>query len=391
MLQFQYFLPTRLLFGPGVLDLLAETPFLPKGSKALIVMSSGGSMIRSGVLGRIQGLLSARGVGSMVYDRVRPNPESEQVDEAAAAARDSGADFLLGLGGGSPLDVARTAASMARNPGRFWDYVQGGSGGRKTPANPPLPTVAIPTTAGTGSEMNCRAVISKTGSGEKLAWGSEADFAALAVVDPDLTLTLPPRQTALTGLDALFHAMEGFLSTRRQPITDLMALEAVHLVANHLPKAMADGSDRAARTVLAWAATSGGICLSQAGATAQHALEHALSALRPDLPHAAGLVLLCRAFFRRLAEKAPDRFLELSLALGCPESEAGPEGFHRALDRLLAEVGVGDLKARDFGLDPSMAGLLADNALATNERLVGLTPGGMDRADLVRILEEALA
>ncbi len=391
MLQFQYFLPTRLLFGPGVLDLLAETPFLPKGSKALIVMSSGGSMVRSGVLGRIQGLLSARGVGSMVYDRVRPNPESEQVDEAAAVARDSGADFLVGLGGGSPLDVARTAASMARNPGRFWDYVQGGSGGKKTPENPPLPTVAIPTTAGTGSEMNCRAVISKTGSSEKLAWGSEADFAALAVVDPDLTLTLPPRQTALTGLDAMFHAMEGFLSTRRQPITDLMALEAVHLVANHLPKALADGSDRAARTVLAWAATSGGICLSQAGATAQHALEHALSALRPDLPHAAGLVLLCRAFFRRLAEKAPDRFLELSLALGCPELEAGPEGFHRALDRLLAEVGLGELKARDFGLDPSMAGLLADNALATNERLIGLTPGGMDRADLVQILEEALA
>ncbi|HBE95176.1 MAG TPA: alcohol dehydrogenase, partial [Desulfovibrio sp.] len=127
------------------------------------------------------------------------------------------------------------------------------------------------------------------------------------------------------------------------------------------------------------------------GATAQHALEHALSALRPDLPHAAGLVLLCRAFFRRLAEKAPDRFLELSLALGCPELEAGPEGFHRALDRLLAEVGLGELKARDFGLDPSMAGLLADNALATNERLIGLTPGGMDRADLVQILEEALA
>ncbi|MES9995491.1 iron-containing alcohol dehydrogenase [Desulfovibrio aminophilus] len=388
---FQFFLPTRLLFGPGSLESLADTPHLPKGRKALIVTSSGGSMIRHGFLGRVQGLLASRGVASMVYDRVRPNPESDQVDEAAALAREAGTDFILGLGGGSPLDVAKAAAVMARNPGSVWDYVQGGSGGGRQPENAPLPLVCVPSTAGTGSEMNYRSVITRTGSPEKLAWGVEAGAPVLSVVDPDLTLTMPPRLTALTGMDALFHAVEGFLSLRRQPLTDLVALEAIHLVANHLPRAAAEGSDREARTVLSWASCSGGICLALSSTTILHALEHALSALKPDLPHGEGLVMLAQACFRHIASKAPERFDELSLALGCDEDQAGPEGFLAALARLMKESRLAVPRLADCGLTREDIPALAKNALDTNSRLLEATPGDLGLEDMERILEDALS
>lgn len=390
MHSFQFHLPTRVIFGPGALERLGDTPHLPKGGKALIVVGASGSMFRHGHLPRVQGLLASRGVASLVFDRVKSNPETAEVDEAAALARDTGADFVVGLGGGSPMDSAKAIAHVATNGGGIWDYVQSGSGGRQEGTKPPLPVVCVPTTAGTGAEVNCRAVLTRTGHPEKLAWGAEANFPVMAIVDPLLSATLPPRQTALTGMDALFHALEGFLSLKRQPVSDLLCLESIHLIATHLPRAVARGDDQRARNVMAWAATSGGMSLALAAATSLHALEHALSAARPDLPHGAGLVLLSRAYFRRLSQKAPERFPELALALGAPEDQAGAEGFLAALERLLRDIGLLDLKLSDY-VQAGDIPALVDNALATNARLMDCTPGSLSREDLEDILRQALA
>lgn len=404
MLSFQFHLPTRILFGQGRLEELAATPHLPAGKKAMIVVGRGGSMIRHGYLGRVQGLLSSRGVMSVVSDLVRPNPESADVEEAAAAARKLGVDFVVGLGGGSAMDSAKAIALLAANQGPCWDYVPRGSGLAKTPANPALPLVAIPTTAGSGSEADPYAVIAKTGGREKIGFGFDSMFPRLSIVDPLLTLTAPPRVTAMTGLDALFHAVETFLSKSRQPTSDMLALEAVHLIAHHLPDAVEDGSDATVRTVLSWASCAAGMCMTLSRVISHHSLEHALSAFHPDLPHGLGLALLSLPYFSLLADRAVEanhavtleRFGDLAVAMGAedadelpPEERPGP--FLTALAELIADVGLADDTLADFGAGPDEIPELTECAFATMGHLFEVTPVTLGVDDVRRIYEQALA
>ena len=249
-LSFSYFMPTKIIFGAGKLNELAGLP-LP-GKKALIVIGAGGSMRRLGYLERVQTLLKKNNVSFAVFDRIQPNPLTEHVDEGAEMAKKEGCDFVLGLGGGSTIDSSKSIAVMAKNPGKYWDYIQAGSGGRKEPKGGALPIVAITTTAGTGTESDPWTVITRTETNEKIGWGCDLTYPTLSIVDPELMLSVPPKTTAYTGMDAFFHAAEAYLATVNQPASDLLALEAVSLITRYLPAAVKDGSNLEARTKLAW-------------------------------------------------------------------------------------------------------------------------------------------
>ncbi|MDO9083259.1 MAG: iron-containing alcohol dehydrogenase, partial [Humidesulfovibrio sp.] len=224
MLAFTFRLPTTLVFGPGRLSELETTPFLPQGRQAMLVIGASGNILRQGYLGRVQGLLAARGVKSVVFDGVRANPRTEDVDAAAAQARALGVDFIVGIGGGSVIDTAKCLALAASGDGPFWDNMTG----QKYDGARGLPVVAIPTTAGTGTEGNAVAVL--CGPEGKRGFVHPAFYPVLSVVDPELTRSVPQRLTAITGMDAFFHAAECFLSTARQPMSDMLCLEAAHLV-----------------------------------------------------------------------------------------------------------------------------------------------------------------
>jgi alcohol dehydrogenase len=396
MLNFQYYMPTRIVFGPDTLKSLADTPHLPRGGKAMVVIGESGAMVRLGYLARVQGLLSAQDVQTIVYDNIRPNPESDSVEEAAAVCRDQGVDFVVGLGGGSTIDAAKAIALMARNPGRLWDYMQSGSGGGQTPEHPALPIVAIPTTAGTGTEADPWLVVSKSGSatGEKIGWGNDSTFPHLSIVDPSLMVSLPPAQTAYTGMDAFFHACEAYLATCRQPASDMLALEAVHLIAHTLPEAVADGANLEARTVMAWASTAAGLCESYSSCISHHSLEHALSARHPDMPHGAGLVMLSRAYFGFLAARGEERLGDLALAMGDTLAENLDEdvpgvAFLDALDTLIEGVGLGGEKLSDYGVTREEIPALAEIALTTMGALFDVTPISMSMEDVIAIFEAA--
>ena len=396
MLNFQFFMPTRILFGNGSLEEIGNTPYLPRGDKAMVVITKGGTMLKRGYLARLQGFLSAQGVKSVVYDKVPPNPESDQVDEAAALCRDMGVDMVVGLGGGSAIDAAKAVALCAANTGGIWDYIPSGTGKGLVPENPALPIVAVPTTAGTGTEADPWFVVSKSGGREKTGFGLDSTFPALSVVDPELTLSVPPRLTALTGLDAFFHAVESYLNVNSQPVSDMLALEAAHLIAHTLPQAVEEPDNLRARTILSWASTAAGVCESLSGCISQHSLEHALTAFNPELPHGLGLAALSRPYFARLAEKAPERFDDLALAMGVDEVDELPEAerpgaFLAALDELLGRVGVASDRLGDWGFTPEDAEALADNAYETMGDLFDATPGDMTRQDAVDVLRAALA
>lgn len=394
MLNFQYFMPTRIVFGPDTLDQLGESPHLPRGKKAMVVIGESGVMVKLGYLSRVQSLLAKQDVQSIVYDKIKPNPESDMVDEAAAICRDNDVDFVVGLGGGSTIDSAKAIATMAANSGSYWDYMQSGTGGGCTPENEPLPIVAIPTTAGTGTEADPWTVITKSGSAEKIGWGYDATFPSMSIVDPKLMLSVPPRQTAYTGMDAFFHAVEAYLATCRQPASDMLALEAVHLIAHTLPAAVANGDDLEARTIMAWASTAAGLCESYSSCISHHSLEHALSAFHPDLPHGAGLVMLSKAYFGFLASRGEERLGDLALAMGDTlaenlEEEVPGVAFLDALDNLITAVGLAGEKMSDYGITREEIPSLAENAITTMGALFDITPVQMSQDDVIAILEAA--
>ena len=346
-----HYLPTRILFGEGALNELHAQPM--PGRKALIVLSNGRSTRDNGYLARTEEQLHQAGVETEVFDGIMPNPTVTNSEAGANAARAYNADFLVALGGGSVMDCSKAIALLATNEGDLWDYVAVGSGKGQPIKNRPLPIVAITTTAGTGSETDGCGVITKEDTNEKAFIMHSSLFPVLAIVDPELTLTVPPRYTAFQGFDALFHSVEGFIAATANLASDMNAREAIRNIAEFLPRAVKDGSDQEARTRVAFANTLSGAVMTLTLLTSEHGLEHALSAYHPNLPHGAGLIMISKAYFSYFIRNhgCDDRFVELARLLGM-SGASKPEDFITALVRLQEACGVADLKMSDYGITP---------------------------------------
>lgn len=282
-LNFNMWIPTRILFGADELKNL-HSQQMP-GKKALLAISNGKSTRANGYLAATEEQLRLAGVESVVFDRIEANPLKSTVMAGAAAAREHGCDMIVALGGGSVMDAAKAIALMASNDGDLWDYVFGGTGKEQQAEHAPLPVVAVTTTAGTGSEVDPWGVVTNEQTHEKI--GVEAAFPVLAVVDPKLMLTVPPKFTAYQGFDALFHSVESYISKFANLASDMYALTAIEHIARNLPRAVANGDDLEARTRVAFGNTLSGVVMCLSATTSQHSMEHAMSAYHQDLPHGA--------------------------------------------------------------------------------------------------------
>ncbi|MBC2735973.1 MAG: iron-containing alcohol dehydrogenase [Desulfobacteraceae bacterium] len=393
-MHFKFHIPTRIIFGPGTLTTLEETPHLPPGGHAMIVVGESGAMLTAGYLQRVQGLLANRGVASLLYDRIRSNPESATVDDAAAAARAKKVDFIVGLGGGSTIDAAKGIALMAANKGFCGEIIRSGSGCGETQLAPALPVVAIPTTAGTGSEATPWTAITRSGSTEKITWGNDSIYPSLAIVDPELTRTLPPRFTAYSGMVAFFNGVGAILGTSRQPAGDMLALEAVQIISRFLAGAVTNGADPNARTMLSWAGTAAGMSTALTPVSFHQILGQAASAAAPGLPHGAALAMLAPALFNRLETGRSACFDLLADAMGVP-LDAGPESgrqrFLTGLRHLVRSVGLADESLAIYGLGPADIPLLARNAFNAMNALPDETPPVPARPAIEAILAAAMA
>lgn len=390
-MNFDYFIPTRILFGAGKLNELAKIT-LP-GKKALIVVSNGTSMKRYGYLERVISLLKENQVKSVVYDKILPNPVKANVMEGAALAKIENCDFVLGLGGGSSIDAAKSIAVMAKNPGDYWDYIAGGTGKGNPVENGALPIVAITTTAGTGTEADPWTVVTKEYTKEKIGFGLKETFPVLSIVDPELMVSVPPSYTAYQGFDALFHATEGYIASVATPVSDIFALKSIELIAKYLPTAVKDGSNLEARTQVALANTLSGFVESTSSCTSEHSIEHALSAFHPDLPHGAGLIMLSEAYYTFFADKVAERFGNMAKAMGEDVDEhtnmAKPYAFIRALNKLKKSCGVDDLKMSDFGISEEEITELAKNARDTMGGLFGVDRYKLSFEETVEIIKKS--
>lgn len=293
-MTFNFNNPTNLIFGSGKLKELGKQK-LP-GKKALLLISNGKTTKVNGSFDRVVEQLQAAGVEYAVFNKIMENPLKDVIMEGAAFAKENECDFIVALGGGAVLDSSTAISAMATNPGDLWDYVNGGTGKGQPLVNPGLPIVTIPTSSGTGSEINCWGVISNPETHEKIGFGYPELVPVLSIVDPELMKTVPARYTAYQGFDALFHNTEVMISKGVNILSETIALSAIESIAKYLPRAVKDGNDLEAREYVAYGSTIAGMTMQLTSTTAQHSMEHAMSAYHHNLPHGAGLIIISKAF-----------------------------------------------------------------------------------------------
>lgn len=375
--EFQYYLPVNLVFGSGKISGLG-TQTAQYGHKALIVTGRN-STKKSGLLDRAVMLLNEAGVESIVFDKVQQNPLTTTVQEGASLARQDKCNVVVGLGGGSIMDAAKGIAFMAVNDGDVSDYIY-----NKKHSDKAVPLVLVPTTCGTGSEGNGFAVLSNPENGDKKSLRCNAIIAKVSIIDPDLMKTMPKAILSSVGFDALCHSMEAYLSAISQPLTDIMALEAIRLIAENLPRVYSDPSDNEAWAKVTFASTLGGMVINMAGCAAPHGMEHPASGLR-NIVHGRGLAALTPVVFEESISGAPQKFAAISRLLGGKNENDCVNQIRSFLSKidLLTTLGEQGVKEKDIDW-------MAENCLKVSAATLKNNPVVFGLEDLKRIYRKAL-
>jgi len=373
----EFRLPGVMYFGWGAVEQVGvEAARL--GKRALLV-SGRSSARKTGLLDRVQKLLAAAGVEAVLYDQVESDPSSATVDRGAGLARQEKCELVIGLGGGSPMDAARAIAAVAPTGVPILDHLRG-----KPIEQPGLPLINIATTAGTASEITAVSVILDEERQLKFGMKSPYWFAKVAITDPELTMTMSPQLTAATGLDALTHALESYLSTQASAPSEALALKAVALVGGSLRAAFRDGSSRTAREGMALASMTAGMAFANSGLGLVHGLVHPLGA-RWNIAHgeACGRFLPYVMEFNRPA--AEGKLAEVARALTGKPAATAEDGI-AAVRSLLSDLGL-PCGISDLAIsDEQMASLARDGLLSG---AVKTNPRPVTEADSRAILETA--
>lgn len=312
-MNWNYEQPVRIRFGSGVTNGLAEEIRNLGGQRGILVTSP--SFVRRGVADEI--VNACDGLLTTVFSHVSPNPEVTECDECAALIREEHCDIVVALGGGSVMDLAKAAATFSLTSSVATDFL---SGAAAIPSAH-LPLIAMPTTAGTGSEITCVSVLSDHAHGLKAPLNSRGFYPAVALVDPTLTYSVPPHLTACTGLDVLCHAVEAFWSKYHQPICDALAAHALRNVLTYLPTAYAKPNDAEAREKMAEASVIAGLAFTVPKTTSAHACSYPLTRLL-GIPHGEACALTIDYFMRLNDAMGCTRPREMATLLGYSDAQA---------------------------------------------------------------------
>lgn len=376
--------PTDLRFGSGCFSDAAR--LARRLGKHALVVTSRTAMERLGYTEQLTSDLRRQGIASTCFNRVRLSPTTDDVDRGAALARRVGADLVIGLGGGSPIDCAKAIAAVAPGIRPAVDYLYG----RAEVTAEALPIMAIPTTAGTGSEMNKAAIVTDPQRHFKDGIRSRHLFPRVAIVDPELMHSLPRDVTAQTGFDAMTHAVESYVSPKARPETDALALGAIKRVSEFLPVAIEEPHNAAARNKLAWASTTMGINLATVGSCFPHRADKALCALHPEIPHGQSVALFYPYWLKSCYSGNVERFAVVAETIRPRAASLSAGSRAAAVMEIVAEF------IRRIGLGKRMAdfGVIADEIPMLCERVVGdlsVNPIPIEREDLPAILSGVLA
>ena len=376
-----FHMPTRVQFGRGVFETLAEEVAGFGATRVMIVSDPG--VIALGLVDRAIELLDRHGIRSIVFNKVQPNPRDVHCIEGADLARAEGIELLVGIGGGSPVDTAKCIGVLLTNGGHPRDWEDFG-----TLRQQPVPVIAVPTTAGTGSEVSPSAIITDTVRKKKMNLFDPRICPAVALVDPDLTFSVPPAVTAATGMDALSHAIDSLHCRLDTPASDGMALEGARLVAMYLARATRDGSDIEARCGMMQASLVAGLAVGITDVAGCHSIAEAIGATY-DTPHgitcAVGLPMIME--YNLPVSRA--KYVRLAQAFGLPAGADDDETARAAIDYVRGLNEQLEIPSLAQLVDPADLDLLAGKALANTSTASNPMPA--DAADFRGIFERELA
>ena len=390
----------QLVFGRNAVDQIGDRVREMGAPRLLLVTDQ--TLLEAGLVDRVSAPLRAANVTVEVFAGGSPEPPLHAVNDAIAAARDCGAEVLLGLGGGSNMDIAKAAAVVLTHGGAVKDYA-----GDQVVPGPVFPLILVPTTSGTGSEVTAAAVLNDTDQGAKFSILSNHLRARFAVVDPLLTVSCPPAVTAASGIDALSHAVEAYTAVDneafplpageatiyqgRHPLGDLLAERAIGLIGENLRRAVNDGDDLDAREGMALASTLAGMSFSNSGVAVVHALEYPLNDT-VHTPHGVGCGLFLPYVMRFTGPARPQQMARIAelLASGDPvqRDDSAVERAAAAVEKLNADIGI-PLRLRDVGISEAQLPAMADKAF-TVKRILRVSPRSVAHEDLTAILRAAL-
>ncbi len=370
---------TTIRFGDGVLAELAEDLVALGVTRPLVVTDRG--VAAAGLLDRVFAAMPT-GAARIVFDRVPSNPTEEAALEALAVFRQERCDGLVAIGGGSPIDLAKAVSILATHPEPLARYAAI-DGGIPLVTASVAPVIAIPTTSGTGSEVG-RAALMNLSDGRKVGLISPHLIPKRAICDPSLTHGLPPFLTAATGMDALSHCIETFLSPRFNPPADAIALDGAGRIMRNLEQAVANGADAEARSELMMGALQGGMCF-QKGLGGVHGLSHALGSLKePSLHHGTLNAVLLPPVLAFNAASAPDKYRRLAVAMGLPPDADLAAAIRDLNARIGLPASLGALKVPTSVVDDMAAKAERDHSTPTNPRPIAA-------ADYAAIMRESIA
>ena len=338
MKDFNYHQPTKIMFGTGRIKEVGEIAG-GFGKKCLLVTTPAVPATEE-QFKLVKKILQDAGLELAHFDQVIPNPTTDTIAAGSKMARDLGAEVVVGLGGGSSMDAAKAIAVEATHEGSCWDYLFF----KKEPTEKTLPVVAISTTSGTGSQVTQVSVVTNTTERDKSALYHPNVFPKVCIVDPELMLTVPKQVTAPTGFDVLCHAFESTINPGTGAYMELLAWEAISIVAEHLPIVLDDLSNIASREKMAWADTLAGLCIASAGVTLPHGMGMAIGGMYPQVAHGEALAIVYPACTKFTWNSAIPQYASLTRILdpalnGATDNEAAEKSYD-AVVTFLKKIGM---------------------------------------------------
>ena len=382
--EFVFCVPTRLVYGRGKLNEIGLYTLSLGLRKVAVITTAGGSMRRYGYIDRLISSLESRGIASVVLDKVYTNPTTDLVDELVAVVKDEEPDGIIAIGGGSAIDVAKAVAMVSYSGGSARDYILGirrGSGA--------LPLIAIPTTHGTGTEVNRFSVLTEPELKAKLAIVSDYIYPKISVVDPELALSLPSTVSSATVFDAFSHALEALFAARSNVLSRLFALEALRSIASEIDKLPEGYSNIDVRTKLLWASTCAGYAIDQSRTGLLHAIEHSISAFYPNIHHGVGLALIATAWARYTAPAVREKVKEVLRIFNWSVGDDVTRSFVEFMEYIKKKLGL-HKRLSDFKVSRDDVKLLAEYTVKFMSVLIKNAPRSADKQAIEEILMDSL-
>lgn len=383
MKNFAFQAPKQIVFGEGVYRRIGEIINFHKGTKVFLITDPG--IAKAGLLDKLREAIEAAGFECGVYDSVIPEPPVDSVKEIAEIVQKGRYDILVGFGGGSSLDVTKVVSVLQTNDDSIDEMV--GIGNVKQPG---IPTILVPTTAGTGSEVTQIAILSFPEESTKKGIVSPYLFASTALVDPSFTYSLPPHITANTGMDALVHAIEAFICLKANNVSNIFALDAIELIAGNLRSAVHNGQDKQARYNMSLGSLEAGLAFSNASCAAVHALAYPLGATF-HLPHGLSNTIMLKSVMEQNVVSCLDKFAVIAEKMGeRTEDLSVREAAFKAIDAmtdLANDIGV-PTRLRDLDIPEEAIPQLAKDAFK-QQRLLSQNPRKLSEKDIENIYRNA--